>query len=235
MSALHSLRYVTAWSFVRLQRLVRMANDEAMDDTRRPRLKERAERVRMLAEMVHKTASWAYAPDMVKHVGTRLVVNDDGTYTKMAITEKVDAATEFPDRERFKTAASLANDIVEALANDRPVSPTEMRKFGRAVNKVGKNQADTNDDGTLGGLDPRKRRKLLWMAKAMCLVQDHPDWPDRRIAEEVGVHKGHLSRCRMYQAAAAMARGQGRIRQGHVNVDPETGERLGVEAHDDVS
>ena len=40
----------------------------------------------------------------------------------------------------------------------------------------------------------------------MILVCEHPNWTDERIANEVGVHKGTVSRNRFYEAAASRAR-----------------------------
>jgi hypothetical protein len=64
----------------------------------------------------------------------------------------------------------------------------------------------------------------------MVLVQDHPDWSDRYIAEQAG-YKNHsaLSRNTTYQAAAAMARGK-KEDLAHGTKDGETGH---VEAWED--
>ena len=70
----------------------------------------------------------------------------------------------------------------------------------------------------------RSNRKAEWLAQAMLLVQGHPDWPDSRVADEVGVHKSTLSRDMMYRTAAALARGDSsNIPKGHWEKDDETG------------
>ncbi len=51
-----------------------------------------------------------------------------------------------------------------------------------------------------------KRRRRAWVAEAMMVVHDHPDWPDSRIACEVGIDKSRLSRCETYKRAAMQAR-----------------------------
>jgi hypothetical protein len=76
--------------------------------------------------------------------------------------------------------------------------------------------------------------KLEWLAKAMLMVREHPEWPDSKIADEVGVNKGTLSRSKEYQAASGMARAPKRTpRKGHVDIDSETGKQRGIEAYDD--
>lgn len=45
-----------------------------------------------------------------------------------------------------------------------------------------------------------------WLAKAMLVVQDHPEWSDRRVAQEVGKSPSTLSRNALYQQAAMRAR-----------------------------
>src|SRR5262249_6237845 len=73
-----------------------------------------------------------------------------------------------------------------------------------------------------------KEKRALWLAQAMFLVRDHPEWSDARIANQVGVNRSQLNRdrCPEYQAAAAMARGKKKdVPSGYVNVDPDTGVR----------
>ena len=79
----------------------------------------------------------------------------------------------------------------------------------------------------------KSTQRAVWLAMAMLLVHDHPDWSDAKIAKEVGKDKSTLSRSREYQAAAAMARGaKGERHRGHISVDPESGLR-DVEAYSD--
>jgi hypothetical protein len=56
------------------------------------------------------------------------------------------------------------------------------------------------------GDPPPRRRRRRWLAEALLLVRDHPEWPDTEIARLVGVHRSQLSRSRVYQAAARLAR-----------------------------
>lgn len=72
----------------------------------------------------------------------------------------------------------------------------------------------------------KKERQLRWLAEAMLLVRDHPDWSDAEIARKVKKAGSTLSRSEEYQAAAAMARGDKANRPpGHVTVDPDSGLR----------
>lgn len=64
-----------------------------------------------------------------------------------------------------------------------------------------------------GAKRDRMERKFAWLAKAMLIVQAHPERPDCDIARDSGIHGSRLSRSRQYQAAAALAR-QGRIPDG---------------------
>jgi hypothetical protein len=73
--------------------------------------------------------------------------------------------------------------------------------------------------------------QALWWAKAATLVQEHPEWPDAKIAREVGKHPSTLSRNKIYQAAAAMARGdKNDMRRGHITADSDSGQQ-DVEAY----
>ena len=73
--------------------------------------------------------------------------------------------------------------------------------------------------------------RAKWLAMAMLLVHDHPDWYDAQIARAVGKHPSTLSRNKIYKDAAAMARGHKSDRhRGHITVDPESGQQ-DVEAH----
>ena len=70
----------------------------------------------------------------------------------------------------------------------------------------------------------RNIEKIEWLAKAMLVVQERPEWSDSRIATYVGKNKSTLSRNRQYQMAAALARGdKDQLNRGHPEIDPTTG------------
>lgn len=69
-----------------------------------------------------------------------------------------------------------------------------------------------------------RARQQEWLAKAMLLVRDHPEWSDAKIAREVGVNPGTLSRSGVYKAAKKLARGSSTDRfRGYMKVDPDSG------------
>lgn len=82
----------------------------------------------------------------------------------------------------------------------------------------------------------RRSPRLEWLAKAMLIVKEHPDWSDRRIADAAGIGPSTLSRSPEYQASAQLARQPKKLPpKGHVDIDPETRKRRGIEAYDDRS
>jgi len=80
----------------------------------------------------------------------------------------------------------------------------------------------------------KRKHPYLWKAESMLLVNQHPDWSDKRIAQEVSISPSSLSRCKEYQLAAAMARNGHKRHRGHISVDPESGLR-DVEAYSSES
>ena len=74
------------------------------------------------------------------------------------------------------------------------------------MSKKDRPDAEADAEAQRGSVPNRKQSKLEWLAKAMLLVKEHPEWPDSDIALEVGVHKGTLSKSQEYQAAADLAR-----------------------------
>ncbi|MBI2826539.1 MAG: hypothetical protein HYX69_17850 [Planctomycetia bacterium] len=85
-------------------------------------------------------------------------------------------------------------------------------------------QGANDRPGTSG--EAKNATKAKWLAEAMILVREHPDWPDAEIARRVGKHKSRLSRSREYQTAAAFARGNKTdLPRGHVTVSADSGSR----------
>lgn len=75
--------------------------------------------------------------------------------------------------------------------------------------------------------------RAKWLAMAMLLVRDHPDWSNAKIAEHVDKNRSTLSRSREFRIAATMARGDKSDRhRGHITVDPDSGQQ-DVEAYSD--
>lgn len=76
-----------------------------------------------------------------------------------------------------------------------------------------------------------KSDRFLWIARAMLLVNEHPDCADAEIARQVGKSASTLSRNAAYKAAARCARGRREDRpRGHIVADDE-GRFAGIEAY----
>ncbi len=90
-----------------------------------------------------------------------------------------------------------------------------------------------NDDSAKSHVPPtrrsRRERTLDWLSRAMLVVQDHPEWADSKIADQVGIDKSRLSRSRIYQTAARAAR-TSKTPAGSITVAGGGGK---VEAEDD--
>jgi len=98
-----------------------------------------------------------------------------------------------------------------------------------------KSEAEAKLPGPTPEQSPKTRnvQRAEWLAKAMLLVRDHPEWSDAAIANEVGKHPSTLSRSPEYKAATALARGNKSDRhKGHISIDPDTGQQ-GIEAYSD--
>jgi len=63
----------------------------------------------------------------------------------------------------------------------------------------------------------RKKKKEVEIIQALMILQEHPDWPDARIAKEASVHASTLCRSQLYQKASTLVRGKKTDRpKGHV-------------------
>lgn len=65
--------------------------------------------------------------------------------------------------------------------------------------------AEPEHSSSPAGKQSRAQRKLEWEAKALLLLQKHPEWTNKRIAEFVGVSGSALSRSKQFQAARRLA------------------------------
>ena len=80
----------------------------------------------------------------------------------------------------------------------------------------------------------KKAERVEWLARALLLVQEHPEWPDAEVARQVEKHPSTLSRNKTYQQAAAMARSSKKDRhRGFIVMDEDSGQRRGVVAYSD--
>lgn len=136
-----------------------------------------------------------------------------------AILRTLDIA---PDRAAidFTDIGAIALDVLEVF------NATEALNHASQRSEAGACQGGSPDP-------PRTRRheQLRWLAEAMLLVREHPEWPDAEIARRVGKHPSQLSRNDIYKAAAKMARdGAPDLLRGHVT-HSEDGDLSDVEAY----
>lgn len=80
--------------------------------------------------------------------------------------------------------------------------------------------------------DRPRARPHDWLASAMLLVNDHPDWSNARIAEEVGKSRSTLSRSKYYREAARLARAPVRTPRRGFHIRHPDG-RIGLDAVSD--
>ncbi len=102
-------------------------------------------------------------------------------------------------RDRLSPASQKWNELLA-----RPV--------GELLPLLQAEQAESESEKMNGEMDPpaeppRTWTKLEWLARAMLIVQEHPEWSDRKIADQVGKHPSTLSRSQVYRASAPLARG----------------------------
>jgi hypothetical protein len=116
---------------------------------------------------------------------------------------------------------------VEVISTNQPVRMTSMNPWvdharqvvGALIAKVESEAWSANSDQlrqppsrTSAGRSPgqahgtREERRHRWLAEAMLMVRNHPDYSDARVAELVGINKSQLSRSPEYRTAAALAR-----------------------------
>jgi len=99
--------------------------------------------------------------------------------------------------------------------------PEALKRVGISPNPSQPGSVAKEPRGLLG----KKEKQIKWVAEAMLLVRDHPDWPDAQIAEAVGKHKSTLSRNLTYQLFASTTRGSMKDRhRGYQTVNPDTGQ-----------
>ncbi len=134
---------------------------------------------------------------------------------------------EFARGKGFRNLVPLLREEVAIVERDR-LQPEPEKQDARDPKGVA---VEPESSHTADKRSPQQRR-LEWLAKAMLLVREHPEWTDARIAREVGVDPAQLTkkRCPEFQAAAALAR-DGTPRRGHVTFDRDS-RTSDVEAYD---
>ncbi|MCK4342441.1 MAG: hypothetical protein KAY37_12040 [Phycisphaerae bacterium] len=126
------------------------------------------------------------------------------------------------------------DDVTDEAAGDTDYLRQLASMLRYKIEKVHASQAGDSSHRNVPGQSITKRQgRIQWLAEAMLLVQDHPDWSDAEIARHVGKDRSTLSRSKEYRASAAMARGKkADLPSGHIKNDPDTG-LTDVEAYDE--
>ena len=161
---------------------------------------------------------------------------DEYTETEKQIREAGDYLQRVSALVRAKMQKADVGDIQRQIAEGFQAAQAGLagRDTTDTVIESGNAAQGDNEAKPTGAASTSKgEKRTLWLAQAMLLVRDHPEWPDAEIARQVGKDKSTLSRSKEYQAAAAMARGvKDDRRRGHISVDSDSGFR-DVEAYSD--
>jgi hypothetical protein len=168
----------------------------------------------------------------------------DYYYANLFVRTVKDLSDTPRNRLRGKQAWNLYNEVVHpwiedslmALrreAKDRGMDPNDATfQDVLGIQPSFVISPDVREDVVARSSDRRpqrpRRKRFQWMAEALLLCKDYPEWPDARIARMVGVDKGTLSRNKMYRAAAMLGRQGTPPPKG--NKDGKTGR---IEAYED--
>jgi hypothetical protein len=110
-------------------------------------------------------------------------------------------------RFRHKRAEKKNQEISPTLNDDK---------------KIGLETANIDETASFPRRGDKKTRRIEWIVKAMLLVKDHPEWTDKKIAEEVKIDPAQLSRCQEYQKCAKEVRCGDPPPKGYLRINPET-------------
>ena len=209
-----------------------LALDTALDRACEKELGDQSLREYLLELRDHVTSGGkrALEPERIASMCRLLELADLGSMESVLRTTQ---ASRRPEPEPPPTSA-----VGQKTERPKPPEQTLEQAVDQVLSKSDTDSGPVARDGDAqASSDPKLHRarakRKEWLAEAMLLVRDHPDWSDAMIAREVGVSPSTLSRDETYRAAAGMARRQGgRVPRGHSTTDPESGQR-GLEAYDD--
>lgn len=146
-------------------------------------------------------------------------------HLRSIVEEDNDAVT--PDTD----VAAKAGYSVHQCEDEPEKEKTHDAVIGNTIPGTGKHEVVPPEPTGNAG---RSKQRRKWLAEAMLLVRDNPEWSNAKIAREVGVHPSSLTkkRCPEFHRAAAIARQRKEDRlRGHISVDPDK-RLLDVEAID---
>jgi hypothetical protein len=132
------------------------------------------------------------------------------------------------DVESFASLVQHASGLCENIASSRHAT---MDSPSPKLSETSRNESlpmpASSSGAAVGSLIQSKEEETFtWVARAMFLVREHPDWSDAEIARRVEKNPGTLSRNELYKAAANLARGNKSSRaKGEVIVDSDSGQR----------
>ena len=150
---------------------------------------------------------------------------DDLAIVKRHYPDADPANPPWPDIEIALLAAGVLPDTIRKLTSQKLVRLLAVEK--ELTTATAKGVGDPPDEEI-----DRKTAKLKWLTNAMLLVQEHPQWPDAKIAQQVGRDRSTLSRNPAYKKAAEMARAEkSEPHRGQVTKD-DAGRNL-LEAYDE--
>ena len=113
----------------------------------------------------------------------------------------------------WAVAVERFDDLVERIERDRRpyLRSRSHDDHNRAVldlhdlvAQIGGSTTDSLEPETKNASKPspqKKRSRYRWVAEALELLKEHPEWDAKRIASQVGVHPGTLSKCEEFQRA----------------------------------
>lgn len=117
---------------------------------------------------------------------------------------------------------NLAADTIErcGLASDSPqIIPHDVEWPAWAgFNPRLEGRQIPTEDGPDSDLPRRRRKREEWIGHALMLLKDHPEWPDRKIADEAGISAASLCRCEEFKLLRRQFR-DGSLKKGHRNVE----------------
>lgn len=130
-----------------------------------------------------------------------------------------------PEQVMFQQFVDRLKREVQRLANIRTAQPGSVQttRGDDGVEDVGDLDSPAGDPHDTRR-EARNGNRMEWLAMAMLMVRDHPDWSDAEIARRVEKNAGTLSRSKEYQTAASLARGSKTDRPaGYITVAPDSG------------
>jgi len=176
----------------------------------------------LLAEvMQHRLAAEARRADAEAHSAERAKSEAEEARHKAdkAKIEK-DAAAE--RRAAEIDSAKRARMEAEQLHAEQAEREKAAQRLAAERARAEKVKTESVPVATQGTDKKSKPPRAVWVAQALILRRENPDWKKKRIADEVGIHPVQLSPKRCREFAALEAASMGKLPQGFVATDEDT-------------